>query len=107
MGKMAILTDNDLRITNYGINRNTLIETDEAQPQFLFSLRYGLDLTPINVASSEFVMTMVLFCNDKLAVLKLLQEPPEIYCEYSTDSVGAQYQILMQFNTSRCSYVQY
>lgn len=28
MGKMAILTDNDLRITNYGINRNTLIETD-------------------------------------------------------------------------------
>lgn len=32
MGKMAILTDNDLRITNYGINRNTLIETDEAQP---------------------------------------------------------------------------
>jgi len=32
MGKMAILSDNDLRITNYAINRNTLIETDEPQP---------------------------------------------------------------------------
>lgn len=106
MGKMAIITDNDMRITNYGLNRNTLLENEQSQPEVLFHFKYGLELTPISVASSKFVTTMVLFCNDRLNVLKIIQNPPEIFCEYPVDRVGAQYQILMQFKTSRCSYVE-
>lgn len=32
--------------------------------------------------------------------------PPELYCEFTEDAIGNQYQVLLQFNTSRCSYIQ-
>lgn len=105
VGKMAILTDNDVKITNYGMNRNTILDNGQPQPEFLFSFKYGRDLVPLKFVSTDFIMSMVLFCNDKLYVLKIIQNPPELYCEYPTDAVGTQYTVLMQFYTSKCSYV--
>lgn len=76
MGKMAILTDKDLKITNYALNRHALEDNGAPQPVRMFSFRFNRDLVPINVASSEFLMTLVLFCDDKFYTLKIYQNPP-------------------------------
>lgn len=49
---------------------------------------------------------MIIFSANNLAVIQIESVPPELYCEFPSDKVGAQYQILMQYNTSRCSYIK-
>lgn len=49
---------------------------------------------------------MIIFSADKMAILQFEQVPPELFCEFPEDKVGTNYQILLQFNTSRCSYIQ-
>ena len=106
MGKLAILTDNEMKITGYGINKNVLLEYGNPQPEFTFGIKYGWDLAPLKIGTNNFYTTMVIFMTNKMALLQIEQVPPELSCEFPQDKVGTDYQILLQFNTTRCSYIK-
>lgn len=77
---MAIMTDNDIRIMSYGLNKHVLLEYEDVQPEFQFGVRFGIELTPVKVISNDRLMGMVLFSPEKLSVLQIEQIPPELYC---------------------------
>lgn len=71
MGKMAILTDNEIKITGYGINKNVLLEYGNPQPEFTFGIKYGWDLAPLKIGTNNFYTTMVIFMTNKMALLQI------------------------------------
>jgi hypothetical protein len=48
-------------------------------------------------------MLLVFVCTDKISVAKIVQTPPELYCDFPGDVSGTTYQMLLQFNTSKCN----
>jgi hypothetical protein len=100
---MVIVGDNEVKLTNYAANRHILLDAPSLQPEYRFNIRYGMDVLVAQKLSQKFVMLLVLICTDKVVVTKIVQTPPELYCEFPNDSPGTKYQMLLQFNTSQCS----
>ena len=44
---MAIVGGDEIRLVNYGVNRNVLLDLHERQPNFNFYFKDGIDVIPI------------------------------------------------------------
>lgn len=59
-GKMAIVTDSDIRMMGYGLNREVLLDLDNPQPDFTFLIKFGLDIKTLPSSSNELITSAII-----------------------------------------------
>lgn len=106
IGKMGIITETGIKVVALGLNRDVLLDLDVPQPEFNFFVKNALDIRNLENISERFRMDLVMVTGDRILFTRMLQVPPELNCKFDNDEVGAEYQILMLFNTSRCSFIE-
>lgn len=60
----------------------------------------------MTTSSNKMTTSMIILTEDRLIYSRVVQVPPEINCKFDDDQVGAQYQLLLLFNTSRCTLIE-
>ena len=63
---MAIVGGDEIRLVNYGVNRNVLLDLHERQPNFNFYFKGGIDVIPIKSFEEGQSITMLGVFRDRI-----------------------------------------
>ena len=103
---MALVGDEEIRILNYGINRNLLLELPRRQPNFMFHFPKGIDIVPLHNFHDNGSFALLGVYKDRIRFMKLRHRPAELYCDFPNDKPGFIYSFLMKFNSTHCNYTE-
>ena len=102
---LAIVGDEELRITNYGANRNTLLKLNHRQPSFNFNFPNGADLLPLDSFRYKHIHYLGV-AGDELQFIQVARSAAQLVCDFNNEEVGMVYSLLVTLTASQCSYVK-
>ena len=99
---MLIVGDEEIRLLNYAINRNLLLEMGKRQPNVNFQFKDGFDIKYFDKFDEDYTFSLMAIYNHRLEILRIKTTPAELYCKFPNDKPGKTRSLLVKFNTSEC-----